>query len=146
MFNNLKIRYFSMVLAIIGVIDSLYLSNAKLFHTKLYCAGLNNCATVNSSRYSEIIGVPNAFIGFGAYFVIFIILFMEGKNLKAVYKENIPIVIFGFCLIGSLYSIYLTYIEIVKLKAICPYCFVSAIVMWVLFILASIRVFRQANS
>jgi uncharacterized membrane protein len=146
MFKNLNIRYSSMILAIIGVIDALYLSYSKIFHVELYCAGSNNCATVNSSRFAEIGGFSIAFIGLGGYIAILAILFLEGKNIQKIYKENIPLVLFGFSLIGSLYSIYLTYIEIVILKAVCPYCFISAIVMWILFILASIRVFRQANS
>ncbi len=144
MFNKQKIRYFSIILAVIGLIDALYLSYSKIFHTELYCAGSNNCATVNSSRYAQIGGFPIAFIGLGGYIVILAILYWEEKNKY--FKENSPIIIFGLSLIGSLYSIYLTYIEIVILKAVCPYCFMSAIVMWVLFILASIRVFRQANS
>ncbi len=146
MFEKQKIRYSSMILAIIGAIDASYLSYSKIFHTELYCAGSNNCATVNSSSYSTIAGIPNAFIGLAGYIAIIAVLFLEGKNLKKIFKENLPIILFGFSLIGTLYSIFLTYVEIVLLKAVCPYCFISAVVMWILFILASIRVFRQANS
>ena len=144
MFKKQKIRIVSMILAVIGLIDASYLSYSKIFHTELYCAGSNNCATVNSSRYANIGGMPNAFIGLGAFIVILAILYWEDKH--KILKENSPILLFGLCLIGSLYSIFLTYVEIALLKAVCPYCFVSAVVMWILFILASIRVFRQANS
>jgi uncharacterized membrane protein len=46
---------------------------------------------------------------------------------------------FGFTLAGTLYSIYLTYVEVAILRAICPFCVVSAVVMLALFIIAVYR-------
>ncbi len=143
MINKSKTRTASMILAIIGIIDSLYLSYAKISHSELYCAGSNNCATVNSSSYSEVFGIPNAFLGAGGYIVIFLLFYLEERN-KFV-KEYSSIIVLGLTIIGALYSVFLTYVEVALLKAVCPYCFISAVVMWILFILASIKVFKSSS-
>lgn len=135
-----KLRITSFIIAAIGLLDSLYLSYSKLSHTEVYCAGSGNCQTVNSSVYSEIAGIPIAFLGVAAYLIILALLFMEGQG--DFWKENSPLIIFGMTLAGTLYSIYLTYIEIAVLKAICPYCVVSAIAQALLLIVAVVRLFR----
>jgi uncharacterized membrane protein len=38
-----------------------------------------------------------------------------------------------------LYSLYLTYIELFVLRAVCPFCVLSAVVMGVLFVLSIAR-------
>ena len=137
-----KLRLTSFIIAAIGLLDSLYLSYSKLSHTQVYCAGSGNCEMVNSSVYSEIAGIPIAFLGAAAYLVILIVLYLEGKG--DFWKENSPLIIFGMTLAGTLYSIYLTFIEIAVLKAICPYCVVSAIAQVSLLFVTVVRLFRPA--
>jgi uncharacterized membrane protein len=69
--------------------------------------------------------------------VLIILLYLEQQ--KGFWSANAPLLIFGITLAGTLYSVYLTYIEIAVLYAICPYCVLSAIVMVLLFIIAIIR-------
>lgn len=126
-----------MIVAVIGLVDSLYLSAVKLMNTSVYCGGSANCETVNTSRYAEIAGIPIAFLGAAAYIAILGLLFLERRG--GFWKENSPLVIFGLTLAGTLYSIYLTYLEIAVIHAICPYCVVSAIAQVVLLVLAILR-------
>ena len=72
--------------------------------------------------------------------MILILLILENKG--QFWKENSPILVFGMTLVGVLYSIYLTYIELAVLHAVCPYCVVSGIAMLVLFLLAILRLVR----
>jgi uncharacterized membrane protein len=76
----------------------------------------------------------------GAYIAIIILLYLERQ--KGFWYANAPLIIFGITLAGTLYSAYLTYIEVAVLYAICPYCVVSAIVMVLLLIIAIIRLVR----
>ncbi len=126
-----------MILAGIGLLDSLYLSWVKIVNSQVYCGTSGQCETVNSSSYSEIFGIPIAYLGLGAYLVILALLTLELRG--PFWKENSPLALFGISLVGVIYSAYLTYIEIAVLQAICPYCVVSAIVMLSLFIIAIIR-------
>jgi uncharacterized membrane protein len=52
---------------------------------------------------------------------------------------TLRLAIFGISFAGSLYSGYLTYLEIAVLRAICPFCVVSAISIFVLLILGVFR-------
>ena len=134
-------RTISIILAGIGLLDSIYLSWTKITHQEAYCGGSGDCQTVANSPYSEVAGIPIAFIGVAAYLVIIGLLYLEGRN--KFWRQNSPLIVFGLTLTGTLYSLYLTYIEIAVIFAICPYCVVSAIVMALLFIIAIVRLFMD---
>jgi uncharacterized membrane protein len=132
-----NLRTASIVLAALGLLDSVYLVWVKYTGAYALCGPIGNCESVNSSQYSEIFGIPIALLGAGAYAVMMVLLLVE--HLGQVWAEFGPMIVFGMSLIGFLYSIYLTYIEVAILKAICPYCVISAIILFVLLILSGIR-------
>lgn len=132
-----KLRLASIVLAVIGLFDSAYLSYVKLVNSKVFCGGSNQCETVNNSPYSEIAGIPIAYIGLGAFLVIGLLLLLETRD--KFWQQNVPLAVFGLSLTGVLYSAYLTYIEIAVLHAICPYCVVSAVVILFIFLISIVR-------
>jgi uncharacterized membrane protein len=141
MITNRNMRILSIILAVSGVIVSGYLSWVKLAHAQVFCGGSGECELVANSPYAEIVGIPIAFLGLGAYIVITGLLLLE--NYGDFWKQNSPLIIFGMTLVGLLYSAFLTYLEIAVIRAICPYCVVSAIIMTLLFIIAIIRLFRH---
>jgi uncharacterized membrane protein len=140
MFGNANLNKISLIVAGIGFLDSLYLSWVKIAHSQVYCGTSGQCETVNNSPYSEIGGVPIAYLGLGAYLVIMVLLYIERRS--TFWLENSPLIVFGMSLVGVIYSAYLTYIEIAVLRAICPYCVVSAIMMLLLFIIAIFRLVK----
>jgi uncharacterized membrane protein len=136
-----KIWISSIVLAVIGLIDSIYLVWVKFTDQYALCGPIGNCESVNTSQYSEIWGIPIALLGAGAYIVIIILLLLE--NRSELMGEYSPLIVFGISLIGVLYSIYLTYVEVVILRAICPYCVISAVVLVLLLVLSTIRLLQS---
>jgi uncharacterized membrane protein len=58
------------------------------------------------------------------------------------WTEYSPILMFGLTLSAVIYSIYLTYLEIAVLRAVCPYCVLSAAILVVLLVLSSLRLWR----
>jgi len=110
-----KIRIASMVLACIGLLDSLYLTWVKVSNRLAFCGPLGDCESVNSSQYSEIGGIPIAIFGAGAYVFIILILVLEARS--SVWKEYGRYLLLGISLVGTLYSIYLTYLEIAVIHA-----------------------------
>jgi uncharacterized membrane protein len=133
---------FSVLLAVIGLIDSLYLTWVKVAHPVAFCGGVGGCEAVNSSAYSQIGGVPIALLGAGAYLAMLVLLGAE--RLGESWAEWSLLGVFGLSLVGTLYSAYLTYIEVAVLHEICPYCVVSAIVITTIFIISVIRLRRTA--
>ena len=136
-----KFRIASLILAVLGLLDSIYLTWVKFSGKYALCGPIGNCESVNTSQYSEVFGIPVAILGAGAYLVVIISLSLESRG--SFWAEYSPIIVFGISLIGVLYSIYLTYIEVAVLKAICPYCVISAIILVILLVLSSIRL-RQS--
>ncbi|MFU8772055.1 MAG: vitamin K epoxide reductase family protein [Anaerolineales bacterium] len=135
-----KLRYTSIVLLVIGLLVSLYLTWVKLSNTSVVCGPFGECDTVNSSQYSEIFGIPIAILGALAYLTILLLLFLENRG--KFWFENGNFLVFGISLIGTLYSAYLTYIEVAVLRAICPYCVVSAVVITLVMFLSLVRLVK----
>ena len=137
-----KIRLAISILAGVGFVDSLYLTWIKLTHNQALCIqGIGNCWTVNNSKYADWNGVPIALIGALGYGLILIFSILESK--VNFFENNSKITIFGLGLIGFMFSAYLTIIEFAVLHAFCPFCGLSALVMLALFILSTIRLFKN---
>ncbi len=130
-----KLSRISAVLALIGLADSAYLTWVKLAHQEAQCnLGIGDCYTVNTSRYSEIYGIPIALLGFLAYLSIFLFLVFERQH--PLLQEYVPLAVFGISFAGVVYSAYLSYIEAVVLRAWCPYCVLSAVLITLIFLLS----------
>ena len=141
-----KLNLAILVLVMVGLLDSLYLSWVKLSNTEAACLpGIGNCETVNSSSYASIGGIPVAVLGAAAYLAILAVLLLERR--KGFWMDNGEMIIFGFSLIGVLYSLYLTYLELAVIHAICPFCVVSAIALILIFSMNLVRlVNNQAHT
>jgi uncharacterized membrane protein len=130
----------SVLLALAGAVDSAYLAFLKFTGTVAACSDIGDCEAVNNSKYAEIGGIPLALLGLLGYLAILAFLILEPRFPG--WKDGLHLGIFGFTLAGTIYSVYLTYIEIFVLHAICPYCVVSAVVMLLLFAISIIRLSR----
>ncbi len=136
---------FTIICAVIGLVDSLYLTWIKLSHTTALCLpGIGDCETVNTSRYSEIFGIPIAVLGALVYIAILAILLL--KDQFSLFTDFGLYLLFGISLIGVLYSAYLTYLEIAVIHAICPYCVISAAAITLIFVSTLLRLSQDQGS
>ncbi|HMN60567.1 MAG TPA: vitamin K epoxide reductase family protein [Anaerolinea sp.] len=136
---------FTIICAAIGLVDSVYLTWIKLTHTTALCLpGIGDCETVNTSRYSEINGIPIALLGALVYLAILLIILLKDK--ASFLGEYGLYLLFGISLVGVLYSAYLTYIEIAVIHAICPFCVISAIVILLIFVSTIVRLSQDQGS
>lgn len=121
------LRLISIGLALLGLLDAGYLTVIKFANATAICSGIGDCETVNNSRYSEIGGVPIALLGAIAYLAILLLLIYEprlGDN-----GDYARLAVFGLSFGGTIYSGYLTYLEVAVLQAICPFCLASALLI-----------------
>ena len=132
-----RLRWTSIILSILGLVDSIYLAWIKLANATAACAGIGDCESVNNSPYAEIAGIPIAVLGAGAYLLMISLLLMEPR--AEFWKENSPLIVFGLSLVGVLYSAYLTYVEVAILHAICPYCVISAVLLVAILAISVVR-------
>ena len=134
----------SIVLAILGTLVSIYMTIFKLTENQKMCLGNGGCSIVNSSSYSEVSGIPVALIGVGGYLVILALLLIE--NSIKYFKQNGTLIVFGLALVGFLFTLYLVYVELALIHALCPFCVTSQITMTILFIFSVIRLVRQPSN
>lgn len=132
------------ILALLGAGIAGYLAYVKLSSTQAVCLGLGECETVQNSPYSVILGIPISILGLLAYLAI-LALWWWGQEEARPYADLAPMLLFGVTLFGFLYSAYLTYLELFVLKAICPWCVASAILMTALVVIAGRQAFSSAE-
>ncbi len=126
------------VLAVAGAAISAYLTLSYLQGTAPVCVGgSSGCETVQTSRYAEILGVPVASLGLLAY---------AGLLGSALIRDE-RAALFGLliALVGTLFSAYLTYLEIFVIKAFCQWCVASAALMVASLLLTALRVGRAVK-
>ena len=131
----------SVVITLIGLAVSIYMTIFKLTDNETMCIGNLGCNIVNNSPYAVIYGIPVAVFGVGGYLAILAVLAFEKKNKFL--KQNATMITFGLTLIGFVFTLYLIYLEIFIIKALCPFCLTSQIAMTILFILSVIRLVQQ---
>jgi len=134
----------SVALAVLGLLVSIYMTIYKVTSNNSMCLGSGDCSTVNASKYSEVNGIPVAVIGVLGYASILAVHYFENRN--RFFKQNGTLIIFGMALTGFLFTLWLIYVEVAILRALCPFCVTSQTAMTLIFIIAVIRLIRQPQS
>jgi uncharacterized membrane protein len=93
--------------------------------------GGGGCAAVEHSSYSRIAGVHVATFGLIGYLLILVATAWRGDNAR--------IAAFSLSLFGFGFSLYLTYLELWEILAICQWCAMSAIAMTMIFVVNTCR-------
>jgi uncharacterized membrane protein len=101
-------------------------------------AGGGGCETVANSSYSHVAGVNVAVFGIVGYVALLLSAFLAG-DLGRFGGFAVSLGGFGF-------SVYLTYLEIFKIEAICQWCVASAVLMTILFLLNATRLTGYAGT
>ncbi len=94
-------------------------------------AGGGGCQTVADSTYSHLFGVNIAVFGICGYVLLLAASLLRGDLARMVG--------FGVSLVGFGYSVYLTYLELFRIEAVCQWCVASAVLMTILFCLSTLR-------
>ena len=136
-----RLSQLTYALIILGLAVSVYMTIYKITSNENMCIGSKDCSIVNASRYSEINNIPVAVIGVGGYAALLAILWLERR--QGFIKENGTMIFFALSLIGFFFTLYLIFVEIVLIKAYCPFCITSQVAMTLIFILSVIRLVKQ---
>jgi uncharacterized membrane protein len=100
-------------------------------------AGGSGCETVAGSMYSHLVGVNIAVFGIVGYVLLLATALLRGDVARFAG--------FGLALVGFGYSVYLTYLELFKIHAICQWCVGSAALMTILLALNAALVIGYAG-
>jgi uncharacterized membrane protein len=108
-------------LAVVGLAISGYLASVRLMGESPACVIGGSCAAVQSSRYAELAGIPVAVLGLFGYGALLVSALLAGPMAK----------LLGLLagLVGVGFSVWLTYVELGVIDAVCPWCVTSAVVV-----------------
>jgi uncharacterized membrane protein len=133
-----------LMLAVAGLGISSYLSYTHWAHATIACGGVGNCNLVNNSEYAELAGVPVALLGALCYMALIASALAWLWWRPAGFAW--PVMVFwGLSVGGTLYSAYLTYVELFVLEAICVYCVASAAIIATSFLISTGWIIREAQ-
>ena len=101
-------------------------------------AGSSGCQTVADSSYSHVAGVNIAVFGIVGYILLLATAFFASDLARF---GGFVVALGGFG-----YSVFLTYVELFKIEAICQWCVASAVLMTILFLLNATRFVGYAGA
>ena len=123
------------LVALAGVFVALYLTLYKLGYIGTIACTVGSCETVQTSKWATFLGLPVGAWGVGYYLVVLALalLGLSGRFVDSSRLSETLVALTGF---GLLFSLWLTYLELFVIHAICQWCVISAILAAILFVLS----------
>jgi len=144
----LKILF--IILTIIWIWISSYLTYIHFSDNSIYCAPINNLSYLNSvndwsscdsvlqSSYSKIFNIPVS-IFWIFFYITTLIIFLLTLFKNIIHSEKILLFLTS---IWVLFSLYFSYLQLFVIDSFCTYCFTSASITVILF-LVSLYYFKK---
>lgn len=130
-----KLPVIAAIVALIGLVDSVYLTVHHLTAEPVPCSIISGCETVLTSSYAEIAGIPLAAFGAAAYFVAFSLAVLAASGNRTMWK------VFGAqTVVMALFTGWLIYLQAAVIGAFCQFCLLSAVTSLTLLILFVVSV------
>lgn len=121
-------------LSLCGIFLAAYLTLYHYGYVGTLACGTGGCEVVQASRWALFLGQPVALWGLGFYATVFAV---AGYGVFAAdARPWLSAALVGLTGWGAVFSAYLTWIEVVRIHAICRYCVGSAVLVAVLFVLS----------
>lgn len=131
-----RAHVFIPALCVIGLGVAGYLTFVETQNVQAVCGPVGDCNTVQSSPYARLFGVlPVGLLGLIGYVAI-VAAWAVQRFTQGRLAELAPLALFGLALFGVLFSLYLTYLELAIIYAVCIWCLSSAAIMALLLILS----------
>ena len=121
-------------LVILGLGVAGYLAYVETAQVTAVCGPIGECNLVQSSPYARLFGIPVALFGVLSYLAIGVLwLLRQATDGKAAGLTGYGLL--ALTLLGTLFSAYLTMLELLVIHAICAWCLSSALITLSLFLI-----------
>ncbi|GAB4448282.1 MAG: hypothetical protein Kow0031_30820 [Anaerolineae bacterium] len=131
------------LLALLGLGVSGYLAYVEITHTEAICGPVGNCNAVQSSPYAAIAGVPVAVLGLLNYVAV-LALWLGVRFGRGQVADLSLLGLLALGLVGVVFSVYLTGLEIFVIRAVCAWCISSAIITTAILLIAATSIYAPA--
>jgi len=121
------------LIALAGVFVALYLMLYKMGYIGTLACAVGSCEKVQTSKWATFLGFPVAMWGVG-YYVGVLAISIAGLTPSLAERRSVSQLLVGVTGVGLVFSLWLTYLELFVIDAICQWCVISAILATALFI------------
>ena len=128
-------RMLTALVALVGLFVASYLWLYKAGVIGALACGAGSCETVQLSKWATLLSFPVAGWGVAFYAVVFAVAFTLVQDRWAD-SRKLSLTLLALTSWGVLFSLWLTYLELFVISAICRWCVVSAVIALVLWVLA----------
>ncbi|MGA2130051.1 MAG: vitamin K epoxide reductase family protein [Candidatus Pacearchaeota archaeon] len=125
----------ALILSVIGFALAYHIWNKKASKEKLVCIIGEDCSKVVESKYGKTFGIDNTVLGMLYYFFVMVAALV---TLFLPMFLTIPLFVKGFLAIAglsALFSLYLTFVQVVFLKEFCEYCLGNTLITILIFVM-----------
>ena len=133
------------VFSLLGILVAGYLWFMHAHPADIPCGPSHGCETVANSRYSRFpfgSGPPVAAWGTVAYLALTVMAFLRTLG-GSVGRDRVLLGLITLGAgIGTFASLYLTYLEVAVIHAICKWCLGSQIIIGIVFVCAAVEMIR----
>ena len=137
-------RMLAALLALAGMFVALYLTLYKLGYIGTLVCAVGSCETVQTSKWATFLGQPVGAWGVAYYVAVFIVA-IAGLSEALSESPAVSRVLVGLTGFGMLFSLWLTYLELFVIHAICQWCVISALLATALFIVSLLDLLEVAS-
>jgi len=124
------------LLALVGLFVALYLwLHALGFGGAIKCGTSGGCEVVQTSQWAVLLGLPVAFYGVAGYFGVLAVAILSLRP-GALAERKWSVLLAGLASAGFLFTVYLTYLELFVIHAICRWCVGSAVIITLIWIVS----------
>ncbi len=135
-----KIPLLAAIVALIGIIDAVYLTVHHFTAEPVPCTILNGCEQVLTSSYAEMFGIPTAAFGVAAYLTAFLLAILTAFGNRQLWN------LFGaLVVVMAIFTGWLVYLQGYIIEAFCQFCLISAATTFTLLVIFLVSKFIRAK-
>ncbi len=132
------------LIATCGMFVALYLMLYKLGYIGSLSCAVGSCEAVQTSRWATLLGFPVATWGV-VYYVAILSTTLAGLSPALSNNSTLARALAMATLAGVVFSLWLTYLELFVIHAICMWCVISALVATALFVVCWLDLLDQRH-
>ena len=128
-------RMAAALLSLTGLFISAYLYLYKIGKIGSLACGTGGCETVQWSQWSRVAGIEVSLVGLLGYGSL-LVLCLAALQPSMVHRREPTLLLAVLSAIAVLFTVYLTYLELFVIHAICRWCVASGVIIVGIFILS----------
>ena len=137
-------RMWMALISLLGLFLGVYLTLYKFGYIGTLACGVSSCEKVQTSRWSDFLGLPVATWGAGFY-VVMLAMALAGLQERHAESSGLSLAMVLWTGWGVLFTAWLNYLEAFVIHAWCEWCIGSATMVVILFLL-SVFDWQEARS